>query len=152
MGGGSGRALAERLNCLLTYVHPPGAPYPNAHVAAEISGGAEEYGEIRLTEDCLPMPRNGKRADPSPDVPRTLAKSCAVHVGYPLGGRTPSRAERAEEEVEFRVAMRDQRVRAIAPRSVGPPPEAQDRLTTIIPRLRQRMSLPEQREEESGRD
>ncbi|MCQ4079657.1 helix-turn-helix transcriptional regulator [Streptomyces sp. RB6PN25] len=138
----AGSPLAERLNYLFSAMHPPGAPYTNAHVAAEISGSTEEYGGVRLTEQYLSMLRNGKRANPSPDVLRALAKFFAVPVGYLLGDLSPAQAERVEEEVRFLVAMRDQRVRAIALRSVGLPPDVQDSLTTIISQFRRQMNLP----------
>ncbi|MEU1945888.1 helix-turn-helix domain-containing protein [Streptomyces sp. NPDC059474] len=133
--------LAERLSYLFTTMHPPGAPYTNAYVAEEISGG-EEYGGVSVTEQYLSMLRNGKRTNPSPDVLRALAKFFAVPVGYLLGDLSPSQAERVEEEVRFLVAMRDKRVRSIALRSVGLPPEVQDSLTTIISQFRQQMNLP----------
>ncbi|MER7791161.1 helix-turn-helix transcriptional regulator [Streptomyces sp. NPDC097640] len=133
--------LARRLNYLFTAMHPPGAPYTNAHVAEAISGG-DEYGGVRLTEQYLSMLRNGKRTNPSPDVLRALAKFFGVPVGYLLGDLSPSQAERVEEEVRFLVAMRDKRVRGIALRSVGLPPEVQDSLTAIISQFRQQMNLP----------
>ncbi|MBO0656261.1 MULTISPECIES: helix-turn-helix domain-containing protein [Streptomyces] len=139
--GDAGSPLAQRLNYLFANMHPPGAPYTNGHVAEEISNGAE-YGEVGLTEQYLSMLRNGKRANPSPDVLRALAKFFAVPVGYLMGDLSDSQAERVEEEVRFLVAMRDQRVRAIALRSVGLPPEVQDSLTTIISQFRQQMNLP----------
>ncbi|WP_424890880.1 helix-turn-helix domain-containing protein [Streptomyces sp. XH2] len=133
--------LAARLNYLFANMHPPGAPYTNSHVADEITNG-EEYGETGLTEQYLSMLRNGRRANPSPDVLRALARFFAVPVGYLMGDLSASQAERVEEEVRFLVAMRDQRVRAIALRSVGLPPEVQDSLTTIISQFRQQMNLP----------
>ncbi|MFF7728911.1 helix-turn-helix domain-containing protein [Streptomyces sp. NPDC008001] len=139
--GDAGSPLAARLNYLFANMHPPGAPYTNAHVAEEITNG-EEYGETGLTEQYLSMLRNGRRANPSPDVLRALAKFFAVPVGYLMGDLSASQAERVEEEVRFLVAMRDQRVRAIALRSVGLPPEVQDSLTTIISQFRQQMNLP----------
>ncbi|MEU5052758.1 helix-turn-helix transcriptional regulator [Streptomyces sp. NPDC021096] len=139
--GDAGSPLAQRLNYLFANMHPPGAPYTNGHVAEEISQG-EEYGDVSLTEQYLSMLRNGKRANPSPDVLRALAKFFAVPVGYLMGDLSASQAERVEEEVRFLVAMRDQRVRAIALRSVGLPPEVQDSLTTIISQFRQQMNLP----------
>ncbi|GAA1914921.1 helix-turn-helix domain-containing protein [Streptantibioticus ferralitis] len=134
--------LAERLNYLFAHMHPPGAPYTNAHVAAEISQGTEEYGGVSLTEQYLSMLRNGKRANPSPDVLRAVAKFFGVPVGYLLGDLSASQAQRVEEEVRFLVAMRDQRVRAIALRAVGLPPDVQDCLTTIIGQFRREMNLP----------
>ncbi|MEU4211606.1 helix-turn-helix transcriptional regulator [Streptomyces sp. NPDC026206] len=139
--GDAGSPLAQRLNYLFANMHPPGAPYTNGHVAEEISQG-EEYGGVTLTEQYLSMLRNGKRANPSPDVLRALAKFFAVPVGYLMGDLSASQAARVEEEVRFLVAMRDQRVRAIALRSVGLPPEVQDSLTTIISQFRQQMNLP----------
>ncbi|MFI1971818.1 DNA-binding protein [Streptomyces cinnamoneus] len=139
--GDAGSPLAQRLNYLFAAMHPPGAPYTNAHVAEEISRG-EEYGGVTLTEQYLSMLRNGRRANPSPDVLRALAKFFAVPVGYLMGDLSASQAARVEEEVRFLVAMRDQRVRAIALRSVGLPPEVQDSLTTIISQFRQQMNLP----------
>ncbi|GGX65626.1 helix-turn-helix domain-containing protein [Streptomyces hiroshimensis] len=139
--GDAGSPLAARLNYLFANMHPPGAPYTNGHVADEITHG-EEYGEVGLTEQYLSMLRNGRRANPSPDVLRALAKFFAVPVGYLMGDLSASQAERVEEEVRFLVAMRDQRVRAIALRSVGLPPEVQDSLTTIISQFRQQMNLP----------
>lgn len=139
--GDAGSPLAQRLNYLFANMHPPGAPYTNGHVAEEISQG-EEYGDVSLTEQYLSMLRNGKRANPSPDVLRALAKFFAVPVGYLMGDLSASQAARVEEEVRFLVAMRDQRVRAIALRSVGLPPEVQDSLTTIISQFRQQMNLP----------
>ncbi|MEV4435821.1 helix-turn-helix transcriptional regulator [Streptomyces sp. NPDC049585] len=133
--------LAQRLTYLFESMHPPGAPYTNGHVAEEISRG-EEYGGVTLTEQYLSMLRNGKRVNPSPDVLRALAKFFAVPVGYLMGDLSDSQAERVEEEVRFLAAMRDQRVRAIALRSVGLPPEVQDSLTTIICQFRQQMNLP----------
>ncbi|MFF4407697.1 helix-turn-helix domain-containing protein [Streptomyces sp. NPDC001262] len=138
----TGSPLAQRLNYLFANMHPPGAPYTNGHVAEEISRGAEEYGGVSLTEQYLSMLRNGRRANPSPDVLRALAKFFAVPVGYLMGDLSASQAARVEEEVRFLVAMRDQRVRAIALRSVGLPPEVQDSLTTIICQFRQQMNLP----------
>ncbi|WP_242587803.1 helix-turn-helix transcriptional regulator [Streptomyces sp. MST-110588] len=123
-------------------MHPPGAPYTNAHVAQEITRGTEEYGGARVTEQYLSMLRNGRRTNPSPELLRALAKFFAVPVGYLLGDLPQSQAERVEEEVRFLAAMRDQRVRAIALRSVGLPPEVQDSLTTIISQFRQQMNLP----------
>ncbi|ARZ66536.1 helix-turn-helix transcriptional regulator [Streptomyces sp. HU2014] len=140
--GEAGSPLAARLNYLFANMHPPGAPYTNAHVAEEICGGTEEYGGVKLTEQYLSMLRNGRRANPSPDVLRALAKFFAVPVGYLMGDLSASQAERVEEEVRFLVAMRDQRVRAIALRSVGLPPEVQDSLNTIIAQFRQQMNLP----------
>ena len=137
-----GSALAERLTYLFSSMHPPGAPYTNAHVAAEISGN-DEYGGVSLTEQYLSMLRNGRRTNPSPDVLRALARFFGVPVGYLLGDLSPAQAERVEEEVRFLVAMRDQRVRAIALRAVGLPPEVQDSLTTIISQFRQQMNLPD---------
>ncbi|MBL1098726.1 helix-turn-helix domain-containing protein [Streptomyces coffeae] len=137
----AGSRLADRLNYLFATMHPPGAPYTNAHVAEEISG-SEEYGKAGLTEQYLSMLRNGKRTNPSPDLLRALAKFFAVPVGYLLGDLSPSQAERVEEEVRFLVAMRDKRVRGIALRSVGLPPEVQDSLTAIISQFRQQMNLP----------
>ncbi|WFB11005.1 helix-turn-helix transcriptional regulator [Streptomyces sp. LX-29] len=133
--------LAGRLNYLFANMHPPGAPYTNAHVADEISH-SDEYGGVSLTEQYLSMLRNGKRTNPSPDVLRALARFFAVPVGYLLGDLSPSQTERIEEEVRFLVAMRDQRVRGIALRAVGLPPEVQDSLTTIISQFRQQMNLP----------
>ncbi|WNE94674.1 helix-turn-helix transcriptional regulator [Streptomyces luomodiensis] len=144
----AGSPLADRLNYLFTTMHPPGAPYTNAHVAEAISGG-DEYGETTLTEQYLSMLRNGKRTNPSPDVLRALAKFFAVPVGYLLGDLSPSQAERVEEEVRFLVAMRDKRVRSIALRAVGLPPEVQDSLTTIISQFRQQMNLPPEPPESS---
>lgn len=138
VGGGP---LAERLSYLFENMHPPGSPYTNAHVAEEISRGAEEYGGVSLSEQYLSMLRNGKRANPSPELLRALAKFFGVPVGYLLGDLSPSQAERVEEEVQFLAAMRDQRVRAIALRSVGLPPEVQDSLTTIIGQFREQMNL-----------
>ncbi|EMF02501.1 helix-turn-helix transcriptional regulator [Streptomyces mobaraensis NBRC 13819 = DSM 40847] len=140
--GDTGSPLAGRLNYLFANMHPPGAPYTNAHVAEEISRGTEEYGGVTLTEQYLSMLRNGKRANPSPDVLRALAKFFAVPVGYLMGDLSAPQTARVEEEVRFLVAMRDQRVRAIALRSVGLPPEVQDSLTTIISQFRQQMNLP----------
>ncbi|UGY94274.1 helix-turn-helix domain-containing protein [Streptomyces gobiensis] len=134
--------LAERLNYLFANMHPPGSPYTNAYVAEEISRRTDEYGGISLSEQYLSMLRNAKRANPSPDVLRALAKFFAVPVGYLLGDLSQAQAERVEEEVQFLVAMRDQRVRAIALRSVGLPPEVQDSLTTIISQFREQMNLP----------
>ncbi|MFH8370020.1 helix-turn-helix domain-containing protein [Streptomyces sp. NPDC018031] len=137
----AGSPLADRLNYLFAHMHPPGTPYTNAHVADEISGGAE-YGDVTLTEQYLSMLRNGRRTNPSPDVLRALARFFAVPVGYLLGDLSASQAERVEEEVRFLVAMRDRRVRGIALRAVGLPPEVQDSLTTIISQFRQQMNLP----------
>lgn len=134
--------LAHRLGRLFAQMHPPGAPYTNAYVAEEISGDAQEYGGVRLTEQYLSMLRNGKRTNPSPEVLRALAKFFGVPVGYLLGDLSQPQAQRVEEEVGFLAAMRDQRVRAIALRSVGLPPEVQDSLTTIITQFRQQMDLP----------
>ncbi|MEV0276990.1 helix-turn-helix transcriptional regulator [Streptomyces sp. NPDC050610] len=134
--------LAERLNYLFASMHPPGAPYTNGHVADRISTGTDEYGGVSVTEQYLSMLRNGRRANPSPDLLRALAKFFGVPVGYLLGDLSPSQAERVEEEVRFLTAMRDQRVRAIALRSVGLPPEVQDSLTTIIGQFRRQMNLP----------
>ncbi|MCF3103603.1 helix-turn-helix transcriptional regulator [Streptomyces roseoverticillatus] len=139
--GDARSTLAARLNYLFANMHPPGAPYTNGHVADEITNG-DEYGGTGLTEQYLSMLRNGRRANPSPDVLRALAKFFAVPVGYLMGDLSASQAERVEEEVRFLVAMRDQRVRAIALRSVGLPPEVQDSLTTIISQFRQQMNLP----------
>ncbi|GAA3035578.1 hypothetical protein GCM10020000_11310 [Streptomyces olivoverticillatus] len=147
----AGSPLAQRLNYLFANMHPPGAPYTNAHVADEISRG-EEYGGVTLTEQYLSMLRNGRRANPSPDVLRALAKFFAVPVGYLMGDLSASQAERVEEEVRFLVAMRDQRVRAIALRSVGLPPEVQDSLTTIISQFRQQMNLPSDPPDAGGRE
>ncbi|WKX68811.1 helix-turn-helix domain-containing protein [Streptomyces sp. XD-27] len=137
----TGSPLADRLNYLFANMHPPGAPYTNAYVAEEISGG-DEYGGVRLSEQYLSMLRTGKRTNPSPDVLRALAKFFAVPVGYLLGDLSESQTERVEEEVRFLVAMRDQRVRGIALRAVGLPPEVQDSLTTIIAQFRRQMNLP----------
>lgn len=147
--GAGGSVLAERLNHLFANMHPPGAPYTNAFVAEEISGGAEEYGGVKVTEQYLSMLRN-ERANPSPELLRALAKFFAVPVGYLLGDLSQPQAARVEEEVRFLAAMRDQRVRAIALRSVGLPPEVQDSLTTIISQFRQQMNLPADPPEQGG--
>lgn len=144
-----GRPLAQRLNYLFARMHPPGAPYTNAYVAEAISGG-DEYGPVSLTEQYLSMLRNGRRTNPSPDVLRALARYFGVPVGYLLGDLSPSQAERVEEEVRFLVAMRDKRVRGIALRSVGLPPEVQDSLTAIITQFRQQMNLPPESDAEGG--
>ncbi|MBH1937324.1 helix-turn-helix transcriptional regulator [Streptomyces sp. AV19] len=138
----TGDALAVRLNYLFANMHPPGSPYTNAHVAEEIGRGAEEYGGVTVTEQYLSMLRNGKRTNPSPDVLRALAKFFAVPVCYLMGGLSDSQAARVEDEVRFLAAMRDQRVRSIALRSVGLPPEVQDSLSAIICQFRQQMNLP----------
>ncbi|MFG2888815.1 helix-turn-helix domain-containing protein [Streptomyces sp. NPDC048248] len=148
--GTTGSALAERLNHLFANMHPPGAPYTNAFVAEEISGGTQEYGGARVTEQYLSMLRNGRRTNPSPELLRALAKFFAVPVGYLLGDLSQPQAARVEEEVRFLAAMRDSRVRAIALRSVGLPPEVQDSLTTIISQFRQQMNLPAELPEHGG--
>ncbi|WP_340556775.1 helix-turn-helix domain-containing protein [Streptomyces sp. GSL17-111] len=140
--GGVGGTLAERLGYLFANMHPVGSPYTNAHVAEAISGHPGEYGGVRLTEQYLSMLRNGRRVNPSPDVLRALAKFFGVPGGYLLGDLSATQAERVEEEVQFLAAMRDQRVRTIALRSVGLPPEVQESLTTIIGQFRQQMNLP----------
>src|SRR5262245_54345015 len=94
---GAGGALAERLNHLFANMHPPGAPYTNAFVADEISGGVEEYGGVTVTEQYLSMLRNGRRANPSPELLRALAKFFAVPVGYLLGDLSQPQAARVEE-------------------------------------------------------
>ncbi|MFC9880489.1 helix-turn-helix domain-containing protein [Streptomyces libani] len=147
---GAGSVLAERLNHLFANMHPPGVPYTNAFVAEEISGGAAEYGGVKVTEQYLSMLRNGRRTNPSPELLRALAKFFAVPVGYLLGDLSQPQAARVEEEVRFLAAMRDQRVRAIALRSVGLPPEVQDSLTTIISQFRQQMNLPADPPEQGG--
>ncbi|MEE1926847.1 helix-turn-helix transcriptional regulator [Streptomyces sp. TRM 70351] len=135
-------SLAERLGYLFANMHPADAPYTNAHVAEAISGNPAEYGGVGLTEQYLSMLRNGRRANPSSDVLRALAKFFGVPVGYLLGDLSQTQAERVEDEVRFLAAMRDQRVRTIALRSVGLPPEVQDSLTAIIGQFRQQMNLP----------
>ncbi|MFF4954715.1 helix-turn-helix domain-containing protein [Streptomyces chattanoogensis] len=147
---GAGGMLAERLNHLFAHMHPAGAPYTNAFVADEISGGAGEYGGVRVTEQYLSMLRNGRRTNPSPELLRALAKFFAVPVGYLLGDLSQPQAARVEEEVRFLAAMRDQRVRAIALRSVGLPPEVQESLTTIISQFRQQMNLPADPPDQGG--
>lgn len=137
-----GSPLSQRLGYLFANVHPPGGTYTNAHVAAEISGNPDEYGGVSLTEQYLSMLRGGKRTNPHPDILRALAKFFGVPVGYLVGDLPESQAARVEEEVEFLVAMRDRRVRNIALRSVGLPPEVQDSLTAIISQFRQQMNLP----------
>ncbi|ARF58638.1 helix-turn-helix domain-containing protein [Streptomyces gilvosporeus] len=148
-GAGSG-ALAERLNHLFAHMHPAGAPYTNAFVAEEISRRTAEYGGAKVTEQYLSMLRNGRRANPSPELLRALAKFFAVPVGYLLGDLSQPQVARVEEEVRFLAAMRDQRVRAIALRSVGLPPEVQESLTTIICQFRQQMNLPADPPERGG--
>lgn len=148
----TGSALALRLNYLFANMHPPGAPYTNAHVAEEIGRGAEEYGGVTVTEQYLSMLRNGKRTNPSPDVLRALAKFFAVPVCYLMGGLSDSQAARVEDEVRFLAAMRDQRVRSIALRSVGLPPEVQDSLSAIICQFRQQMNLPVDAPEAGGEE
>lgn len=138
--GGPG-PLAQRLNHLFAHMHPPGAPYTNAHVAEEISTG-DEYGGATLTEQYLSMLRTGKRTNPSTEVLRALARFFAVPVGYLMGDLSPSETTRVEEEVRLLVALRDRRVRGIALRAVGLPPEVQDSLTAIITQFRQQMNLP----------
>ncbi|GAA0398646.1 helix-turn-helix transcriptional regulator [Streptomyces luteireticuli] len=148
----TGNALAVRLNYLFANMHPPGAPYTNAYVAEEIGKGAEEYGGVTVTEQYLSMLRNGKRNNPSPDVLRALAKFFAVPVCYLMGGLSDSQAARVEDEVRFLAAMRDQRVRSIALRSVGLPPEVQDSLSAIICQFRQQMNLPVDAPEAGGEE
>ncbi|KPC61096.1 helix-turn-helix domain-containing protein [Streptomyces chattanoogensis] len=147
---GAGSTLAERLNHLFAHMHPAGAPYTNAFVADEISAGTGEYGGVRVTEQYLSMLRNGRRTNPSPELLRALAKFFAVPVGYLLGDLSQPQAARVEEEVRFLAAMRDQRVRAIALRSVGLPPEVQESLTTIISQFRQQMNLPADPPDQGG--
>ncbi|MFG2138104.1 helix-turn-helix domain-containing protein [Streptomyces sp. NPDC048650] len=153
--GGDGPAeasstLAERLNHLFAHMHPAGAPYTNSFVADEISGDAAEYGGVKVTEQYLSMLRNGRRTNPGPELLRALARFFAVPVGYLLGDLSQPQAARVEEEVRFLAAMRDQRVRAIALRSVGLPPEVQDSLTTIISQFRRQMNLPADPPDEGG--
>ncbi|KNB53754.1 helix-turn-helix domain-containing protein [Streptomyces caatingaensis] len=148
----AGNALAVRLNYLFANMHPPGAPYTNAHVAEEIGRCKEEYGGVTVTEQYLSMLRNGKRTNPSPDVLRALAKFFAVPVCYLMGGLSDSQAARVEDEVRFLAAMRDQRVRSIALRSVGLPPEVQDSLSAIICQFRQQMNLPTDAPGEGGEE
>ncbi|MBW1596134.1 helix-turn-helix domain-containing protein [Streptomyces sp. JJ38] len=150
-GGAIGGSLAERLGYLFANMHPPGCPYTNVHVAEAISGQPEEYGGVRLTEQYLSMLRNGRRANPSPDVLRALAKFFGVPGGYLLGDLSDTQRGRVEEEVRFLAAMRDQRVRTIALRAVGLPPEVQDSLTAIIGQFRQQMNLPEEPSWPDGR-
>jgi ESX-1-secreted protein regulator len=71
-----------------------------------------------------------------------------VPDGYLMGDLSPSETTRVEEEVRLFVALRDRRVRGIALRAVGLPPEVQDSLTAIITQFRQQMNLPP----EGGRD
>ncbi|GGO88017.1 helix-turn-helix domain-containing protein [Wenjunlia tyrosinilytica] len=138
---GPGAPLAQRLNYLFLNIHPPGGSYTNAHVAEQISNSAE-YGGGGLTEQYLSMLRNGKRANPSPEILRALAKFFGVPAGYLLGDLSAPQAERVEDEVQFLVAMRDHRVRTIALRCVGLPPEVQESLGTIISQFRRQMNLP----------
>ncbi|MCX2968684.1 MULTISPECIES: helix-turn-helix domain-containing protein [Streptomyces] len=149
-GGAAGGTLAQRLGYLFATMHPAGAPYTNAHVADAISGSPGEYGGVRLTEQYLSMLRNGRRANPSSDVLRALARFFGVPVGYLLGDLSERQAAYVEEEVRFLAAMRDQRVRRIALRSVGLPPEVQDSLTAIIGQFRQHMNLPLEPPEPGG--
>jgi hypothetical protein len=88
------------------------------------------------------MLRTGKRTNPSTEVLRCLARFFAVPVGYLMGDLSPSETTRVEEEVRLLVALRDRRVRGIALRAVGLPPEVQDSLTAIITQFRQQMNLP----------
>lgn len=147
-----GSPLPQRLNYLFSNIHPAGGTYTNAHVAEEISGKPDEYGGVSLTEQYLSMLRNGRRTNPRPDILRALAKFFAVPVGYLIGDLPESQAARVEEEVQFLVAMRDQRVRSIALRSVGLPPEVQDSLGAIISQFRQQMNLPADPPDASGGD
>ncbi|MFJ9412781.1 MULTISPECIES: helix-turn-helix domain-containing protein [unclassified Streptomyces] len=147
---GASSTLAERLNHLFAHMHPAGAPYTNAFVADEISGETAEYGGVKVTEQYLSMLRNGRRTNPSPELLRALAKFFAVPVGYLLGDLSQPQAARVSEEVRFLAAMRDQRVRAIALRSVGLPPEVQESLTTIISQFRQQMNLPADPPDQGG--
>ncbi|GAB3651333.1 helix-turn-helix domain-containing protein [Streptomyces sparsus] len=149
-GDHTGDTLADRLNHLFAHMHPQGAPWTNARVAEEIGRRREEFGGVSVTEQYLSMLRNGKRANPSPDVLRALARFFGVPAGYLLGDLSPEQAERVEEEVHFLAAMRDQRVRTIALRSVGLPPEIQDSLTTIIGQFRAQMNLPPDPPESGG--
>ncbi|MBW1600650.1 helix-turn-helix transcriptional regulator [Streptomyces sp. JJ66] len=148
--GTAGGTLAQRLGYLFANMHPVGAAYTNAHVAEVISRHPGEYGGVRLTEQYLSMLRNGRRDNPSPDVLRALAKFFGVPVGYLLGDLSERQAAHVEEEVRFLAAIRDQRVRQIALRSVGLPPEVQDSLTAIISQFRQQMNLPLEPPESGG--
>lgn len=138
--------LAKRLNYLFEQIHPPSGPYTNAHVAREISTNPQ-YGGVNLTDAYLSMLRNGRRTNPHPDLLRALAKFFGVGVGYLLGDMPEQEVNRIQEEVHLLAAMRDERVRSIALRAVGLPPDVQDSIADIITQFRDQTGSPETKDE-----
>ncbi|NYI06855.1 hypothetical protein [Allostreptomyces psammosilenae] len=160
--GPAGQALldpgtvATRLRFLFDHVHPQSGPYTDEDVAEAVNGNPAKYGGVRLAPATVAALREGRLPDPAPDgdapdaptdsaLPATLAAVASffgVGADYLLGD-DPDAVARTEEEVRFLATLRDQRVRQVALRAAGLPPEILDTLGTMIGQFRAQLNLPE---------
>ncbi|SDC15093.1 helix-turn-helix domain-containing protein [Actinokineospora iranica] len=106
-----GNTLAEKLNRLVTTVHPAGrGPFTNEEIAAAIRG---EQG-IEVSHSAISAWRRGARDNPSFRHLEALAKFFGVPIGY---FSDDAESARIDEQLDLVAAWRDAQVRAIAMRA-----------------------------------
>ena len=99
--------LAEKLNFLISRIHPPGREY----TLIEIAAGIHEKTGISVTPAYLGQLRAGKAANPSQRILTGLARFFGTPVEYFFD---ESVAGKVREEVELMAALRDAATRNVA--------------------------------------
>ncbi|HEX5741871.1 MAG TPA: helix-turn-helix domain-containing protein [Pilimelia sp.] len=123
------RTLAEKLDHLLSVVHPPGrGPYTYEEVARAIRA----RGGPTISAAYLWQLRKGQRTNPTKQHLEALAGFFGVPPAYFFDD---ARTTALDDQVEFLRAMRDREVRDVALRTLELSPEARRSVITIIGEL-----------------
>ena len=127
---GARQTFADRLNHLVTAVHPANrGPYSNEEIAHAIG----------VSVQAVRYWRQGQRVDPKMGSLQRLAALFGVPVAYFFDDEV---AQRLDAELSLLVAMRDQGVRRIALRAAGLSPSSQTAIAEMVDRIRQLEGLP----------
>ena len=103
------RTLADRVNWLISTVHPAGrGPYSNAEVAALIRKTTGEP----VSYTTIWKLRNGQAANPQMRLIEALAGTFGMRPGFFFGEHDESQAGLIREEVEMLAMIRDARITA----------------------------------------
>ncbi|MDP9371653.1 MAG: helix-turn-helix transcriptional regulator [Chloroflexota bacterium] len=120
-----GSGLADKVNYLVSRIHPPGREYTHVEIAAGI---AEKTG-ISVTPEYIGQLRAGKITNPSMRTLSALARFFGVPVGTFFDEEV---AERVYEEVELAAALRDAAARDLALRLPRLTPDELRDVTALV--------------------
>jgi transcriptional regulator with XRE-family HTH domain len=133
-----GSVIAERLDHLLTTVHPAGrGPFTLREVADAINA---EAGANIMSAAYLSQLRNGQRAEPSHSRLAAIAKFFGVDIEYFSDSVA---ADEADRQLEFLTAMRDAGVRSVALRAAGLSEASLTAVRAVIENARRLEGLPD---------